>query len=265
MSSRRQQGLVLVLVLWALVLLTVIVSAISSSVHTETTLAHYQLDQARLRAQADAAFLYAAARAFDPDPDQAWRVDGHGYRWRFEGREMLIHLQAERDRLDLNQVTEGQLRALLAALEVEPERQSALAAAMLDWRDRDNLHRLNGAEDDDYRAAGKPYGAKDAAYDSVDEIGLVLGMTPELKARLFPYLAVSRAGDSGSSAQLPGGFGGPQGGGSVRNGVWVWVETGPVGDQFRALALVRQARDRLHLDELNYWVSQAEWPTFEEE
>ncbi|MET0067243.1 MAG: hypothetical protein ABW076_12930 [Candidatus Thiodiazotropha sp.] len=262
---RRQEGIVLVLVLWALVLLTVIVSAVSSSVHTETTLAHYQLDQTRLRAQADAAFLYAAARAFDPDPDQAWSVDGRSYRWSFDGRDMLIHLQAERDRLDLNQVSEAQLQTLLGALGVEPEQQRALAAAMLDWRDRDNLHRLNGAEDDDYRAAGRPYGAKDAPYARVDEIGLVLGMTPQLKARLFPYLAVSTTGDGGSSSRLPGGFGGANAGFSVRNGVWVWVEIVSGTDRFRALGLVSRARDRLHLDELNYGVSRAAWPEFEEE
>jgi general secretion pathway protein K len=264
-NRARQQGIVLILVLWALVLLTVIVSAVSSSVHTETTLAHYQLDRTRLRAQADAAFLYAAARAFDPDTERAWSVDAHAYRWSFEGRELVIHLQAERDRLDLNQVTEEQLRSLLAALEVEPDRQTSLVAAMLDWRDRDNLHRLNGAEDDDYRSAGLSYGAKDAPYDSVDEIGLVLGMTPDLKARMFPYLAVSGRGDTGVSSHLPGGFGGAKAGFSVRNGVWVWVEIPSGGEWFRALGLVRHETDRLHLDELNYGVSQAEWPVFEEE
>ena len=57
----RQQGIVLVLVLWMLVLMLVIVSAVSSTVHTESTLAHNQLDQTRFRALADAAFYYGAA------------------------------------------------------------------------------------------------------------------------------------------------------------------------------------------------------------
>jgi general secretion pathway protein K len=54
----------------------------------------------------------------------------------------------------------------------------------------DSLIHLNGAEDNAYLAAGKPYGAKDGPFDSVEELQLVLGMTPELYRRLKPALTV---------------------------------------------------------------------------
>ena len=49
-----------------------------------------------------------------------------------------------------------------------------------DWRDPDNLHRFNGAEDDYYLSLPTPYRAKNADFESLDELLLVKGMTPEI-------------------------------------------------------------------------------------
>ena len=66
-----------------------------------------------------------------------------------------------------------------------------LAAAILDWRDPDSLTQAEGgAEDGDYSSAGLPYGAKDAPFETVAEVQLVLGMTPELFEKLAPHLTV---------------------------------------------------------------------------
>src|SRR5690606_32216328 len=45
-------------------------------------------------------------------------------------------------------------------------------------------------EDPDYAAAGRAYGAKDAVVESVAEVEQVLGMVPDLYARVAPYLTV---------------------------------------------------------------------------
>ncbi|ODB98855.1 hypothetical protein A3197_15725 [Candidatus Thiodiazotropha endoloripes] len=260
---RRQRGLVLVLVLWALVLLLVIVSAVSSSVHTETTLAHHQLDQARLRALADAAFHYGAARGYDPDAETAWLTDGITYEWQFEGIDMEIRLVKERIRLDLNSATGEQLKSVLEAVDVDAERQSRVVDAILDWRDRDSLHRLNGAEDEHYARAGMSYGAKDAPFTTVDEIGLVLGVSAELRRSLLPYLSVGYSRRGTSASPLSAGFGGSSGAGLGR-GLWVLVKVLSEKQPLYAEALVRQSKDRLRLDKINYGVSSAAWPLDDE-
>ena len=64
---------------------------------------------------------------------------------------------------------------------------------MLDWRtpvsDAD-VHRLHGTTDDEYDAAGRAYRPRHGPFQSVDELNLVLGMTPALYARLKPALTV---------------------------------------------------------------------------
>ncbi|MES9942448.1 MAG: hypothetical protein ABW104_19080 [Candidatus Thiodiazotropha sp. 6PLUC2] len=259
----RQQGVVLVLVLWMLVLLLVIVSAVSSTVHTESTLAHNQLDQTRFRAVADAAFYYGAARGYDRDVEMAWNSDGEPYEWQFNGVDMEIRLLKESELIDLNRATAQQLRALLEELEVDPDLHESLIDAILDWRDRDSLHRLNGAEDDDYREAGKAYGAKDAPFTTVDELGLVLGIDADLKTRMLPYLTVGRSGPRQKASPLSGGFGTSLGT-AAKNGIWVLVTIATDKQPYYAEALVRQSKDRLRLVTIDYGVSSAAWSLIEE-
>ncbi|MES9861110.1 MAG: hypothetical protein ABW157_09015 [Candidatus Thiodiazotropha sp. LLP2] len=259
----RQQGIVLVLVLWMLVLMLVIVSAVSSTVHTESTLAHNQLDQTRFRALADAAFYYGAARSYDRDVEMTWKPDGEPYEWQFNGVDMEIRLIKENQLIDLNRATAQQLRALMETLEVDPDLHETLVDSILDWRDRDSLHRLNGAEDDDYLEAGKPYGAKDAPFTTVDELGLVLGIDADLKTSMLPYLTIGSSGRRQKASPLSGGFGASSGVRS-RNGVWVLVTIPTDRQPYYAEALVRRSKDRLRLVTIDYGVSSAAWPIIEE-
>ena len=66
----------------------------------------------------------------------------------------------------------------------------------LDWRDGDDLSHLHGAEDDDYRAAGMPWTARDGAFETIDELKYLLGMPQQVFDRLAPLLTVY----SGSSS-----------------------------------------------------------------
>jgi general secretion pathway protein K len=260
---RRQQGLVLVLVLWVLVLLLVIVSAVSSSVHTETTLAHHQLDQTRLRAVADAAFHYGAARGYDPDPETAWEIDGVPYEWQFAEIDMEIRLVKEQIRFDLNRVTGPQLKSVLEEIELDAELHDSVVDAILDWRDKDSQHRLNGAEDEQYERAGMPYGAKDAPFTTVDEIGLVMGIDSALKASLMPYITVGSSGGRANFSPLSRGFGDTSGL-NLGRGIWVLVKLLREKPPYYAEELVRQSKDRLRLDKINYGVSSAIWPLDDE-
>jgi general secretion pathway protein K len=50
----------------------------------------------------------------------------------------------------------------------------------MDWKDLNDLHMLNGAEEDYYRSLERPYSCKDGPFDIIDELLLVRGVTPEI-------------------------------------------------------------------------------------
>lgn len=55
-----------------------------------------------------------------------------------------------------------------------------IAAAIMDWRDSDSSLSSNGAEDETYGRYAKPYKTKNAPFESVEELRLVAGVTPEI-------------------------------------------------------------------------------------
>jgi len=74
---------------------------------------------------------------------------------------------------------------------VDFERSRALAGAIADWRDGDDLlNAEGGAEDPQYAAAKLPYGAKDRPFETLSELRLVLGMDPALFEKLRPYVTL---------------------------------------------------------------------------
>ncbi len=128
-----------------------------------------------------------AALAIPPD---GMREDGSVYSWRVRGGEVLISAQDEGGKIDLNRAPDGIIRGLFAAVGVAEDEAAALTDAIVDYRDTNNARRLNGAEDSDYRAAGRQYGAKDRPFESTAELLQVLGMTTEVYELVAPALTV---------------------------------------------------------------------------
>lgn len=187
----RARGAALILVMWLVALLAALIGAFAMTARIEY-LQGRTLGDGLVAAQAARAGLeYAATRVADPDPQRAWAPDGRSHRWRFAGAELQLRIVDESGKLDLNATDAASIAALLTVLGEPEDRAGALAAAVLDWRDPDDLTQaVGGAEDPQYAAAGRPYGAKDAAFESVAEIEQVLGMTPALYARLEPHLTL---------------------------------------------------------------------------
>ena len=86
--------------------------------------------------------------------------------------------------VDLNAASPALLEWLLRGLGVAPDRAAALAAAIVDFRDEDDIPSINGAESTAYRAAGLAHGPKNAPFETVMELDQVLGMDVTLLGRL---------------------------------------------------------------------------------
>ncbi|MGH8472920.1 MAG: general secretion pathway protein GspK [Gammaproteobacteria bacterium] len=184
------------IVLWVVALLSIVAASLAFSMRTETTLAHDLVAQAQARALAEAGVYRGILELYNPDRLRRWRGDGRLYRFRFGGTQITVSLQDEAGKIDLNNAQRGGLLdTLLRASGIEDERRGALLDAIVDWRDPNHLRGLNGAEDPDYKAAGRTYEAKDATFNTVEELQQVLGVTPRLFKRLRPVLTVHSHSD----------------------------------------------------------------------
>lgn len=189
-TPATEQGLALVIVLWVVALLSIVAASLAFSMRTETTLAHDLVTQAQARALAEAGVYRGILELYNPDRLRRWRGDGSPHEVRLAGVPITVSLQDEAGKIDLNSAQRGLLDALFRVSGIEDERRDALLDAIEDWRDPDSLRRLNGAEDQEYQAAGRIHGAKDATFNTVEELQQVLGMTPRLFKRLRPALTV---------------------------------------------------------------------------
>ena len=185
-----QQGIALVVVLWLLVLMTVIAASHARIIRTETRLASNQIENSKARSLAEAGVHHAILELLVRDEEQRWPVNGSINRIRYQDGSVAIAIRDVRGLVDINSASAALLDNVLAGTGIEETQRKALVDATLDWRDKDSLKHINGAEDDDYRRAGLKWAARDGAFSSVEEFRYVLGMTNPLFERLAPYLTV---------------------------------------------------------------------------
>lgn len=185
------RGAALLLVLWLVALLTALVGAYALTARIEALQGRVGSRGVMAQEIARAGMEYALVRVADRNPETHWQPNGRAYAWRFEGHDVQVRIIDETGKVDLNQADVPLLSRLMQALGEPPDASDALAAAIVDWRDADDLGQpVGGAEDGDYAAAGRPYGAKDAPFETIAELEQVLGMTPDLYARLEPFLTL---------------------------------------------------------------------------
>ena len=185
-----QRGIALVMVLWLVVLLGVIATSHARNARIETRLAFNQSELIKARARAEAGVNRAIMELLRRDTETHWPVDGTVTRFNFYGGSVMISIRNASGLVDLNNASPDTLDKLLGGMNVEESLRQQLVDATLDWRDKDNLRHLNGAEDSDYRHAGVDWTSRDGALVSVDEWRYVMGMTRSLFNRLAPYLTV---------------------------------------------------------------------------
>ena len=98
--------------------------------------------------------------------------------------------------LNLNEIGENEIRQFFAlGMGLDYAEADELAQAILDWRDDDDIPRLNGAEREQYIEAGAPVLPPDRDFAEIDELRHVLGMTPELYEAALPYVTLIGSGN----------------------------------------------------------------------
>lgn len=170
-----QRGIALVVVLWVVALLGLMAVSQTAAVRTETRVVGNELEAATARAGAFAGLQLAMAELARPLSERGWHPDGTLYSVTYGALELQVALSDEAGKVDLNAAPAPLLDALLAAGGVAEDERPAAVDAILDWRDRDDLPRVHGAEAEAYRQAGRDYAPRNGAFQSLEELVLVLG------------------------------------------------------------------------------------------
>ena len=220
--SINNRGSILILSFWALIVLGVLGLGISRRVDARLALTRYQIRKTQARYAAFAGLSYVIEQIRNDlnnkdtrDADTAYNCglaleDGMTPQEIFEERPVgnavfsvktdvtgqeQFGLEDESGRLNINALTEvnyGILKELLLDLDVSEEQAETIASSVIDWKDANQsvFHEDFGAEQDYYQQLGRPHDCKDRYFESVEELLLVRGMTPEIFEQLRRYVTV---------------------------------------------------------------------------
>jgi len=211
---RNSRGVALIMVLWVITILTVVVLEFSFAMRTEVNITKNFKEELQLYAIAQGGVQQAIAELIlkhDPRVQQLrktmkteevtpekkeWVPDGRPHALQFDQGECELRIMSEAGKININTISEMTLRKLIGNLGLEVEKRDVVVDSILDWRDPDDFLRINGAENDYYQSLKEPYRCKNANLDSIEELLLVKGVTPEL----FYGRKRAKAGEEGAKA-----------------------------------------------------------------
>ena len=172
-------------------LLSLLASQVTGAGRAETKLANALRGGAQLQAAADAAAY-----------ETIWHMlDGGGDYWPPGAMTTVINEPAgavrvtvtdDRGKLDINQSPVALLAALFSVVGADRGTAQLAANGIADWRSQQPA----GADTDtplmaSYRSDGRVWGPAGQEFQRLDELRMVIGMTPALYAASLPYLTLA--------------------------------------------------------------------------
>ncbi|MEO7253154.1 MAG: hypothetical protein ABIZ83_02815 [Casimicrobium sp.] len=193
---KKQNGIAIIMVLGLVIFLTVIALSFSDAQRVSTQVTSNALASARAQAAADGAvnrMVFELSRPRSADAQIAvaqWKIDGVVHQWNENGAEIAVSAKSETAKIDLNFASEPLLKRVFTSVGATEEEADAIVACIKDWTDADNLKRPNGAEADDYRAAGKKVLPANDFFIAIEELQNVIGISPKIYNAVAPLLTV---------------------------------------------------------------------------
>ena len=191
--KESEKGIALLIVLWVMAILMVSVFSFSLMTRAETygTLAFREAMEKKFLAESgmERGIMEIIYRSVNQSQTlvlagkEVWKTDGTTYTIETGGAGYVVRLTDESGKISLTGLTDANgivLKNLLINRGTSPENADVIVDSILDWQDADDLHRLNGAESDYYMSLPNPYKAKNGDIETLEELILVKGITPDI-------------------------------------------------------------------------------------
>jgi general secretion pathway protein K len=148
---KSNKGLALIVVLWVITLLTIMASSFALTIQRESAIISGIKEKAEAQALAEAGINYAVVMLFNTNAEQQWQSTNSLYEVNYAGKNIRILIADESGKVNINYADKQQLLDLLNFAQVEEAQADSLSDAIIDWRDKDDLIGLNGAEEQQYK------------------------------------------------------------------------------------------------------------------
>ena len=199
----NQRGVALLLVLWACTLLAILLGGYAALARTEGLQARYEFAQTQAHYAAEAGLMRAVYGLQNPDLKQRWIGDGRTYPFRYDNATIVVTAVDEGGKVDLNSATPDVLQALFQAAGMQLAPAKALADNVVDWRNQVSIIGAAETQRAAYAAAGRDYGPRHGPFASIEELQMVLGMTPAVYRTVAPVVTIWSGNQSPDSNTAP--------------------------------------------------------------
>lgn len=220
LSAGKFKGSILILTLWSICTLSVLAVALSYQVRQKIMLVKRLDERSSLRLISDAGLKTAIAefkkenlKNYDALQDN-WSNNAYVFKGINFGvgicdvcyniydeqakiAKLRYGLIDEERKININKADLATLERLFkVALDFDEMDAQELAASIVDWRDSDSELSipLGSAEDSDYRNLRYPYEAKDASFETLEEVKLVKGVNSQIFEKVKGYITIYGSG-----------------------------------------------------------------------
>lgn len=190
-TTKNKEGYALIVVIWALVLISALAIGIATSVRIDTQNTIVLKEQAQALAAAEAGIQHALLKILSkgqhPPLNQWLELNWHNTEVRYQVR-------TEKGKINLNYASSDLIAGLYRQIPEIPRNQAPLLVDRLkDWTDFNQEARPNGNEA--YMRNGRKILPPNRPLFSLNELTQIPGYTLKIFSALFPYVTV--IGDNG--------------------------------------------------------------------
>ena len=198
---KNERGFALLAVMLVMALLAIVVTELAMSMRLEASMVRSYKDGALATHLAEAAVQQAIREIVGPGTIQGLDEDGTLSFYRSVGTSAVLARQSrlprqhvplgagefsyrisdEEARIDLNVSPPDRIDRLLTTAGLDKQARDVINDSLQDWKDADDLARINGAESEDYYLKlAVPYRARNGALQDAAELLQIRGVTREI-------------------------------------------------------------------------------------